>query len=230
MSFLRLFRNNLNIISLVISVIALGLVLYQYQSIQHSKPVVAKSEAFDAEGIVQKINPQAPIMGDETAPVTVVELGDFQCQFCKMFYDRSFKNLIEKYSAEGKIKFVFVDYPFLGEESKLAAEGGMCAQDQNQFWSYYKYLYEHQGLKNQGNFRTSQLMKFGSKLPLNQDKFSDCLKKHIHAQDVGKIVNVETSLAIGGTPTFYINKDKYRGAKSLAYYKDIIDKLLTLHK
>lgn len=93
-----------------------------------------------------------PVLGDPNAKVTVVEFADFQCPFCKQTFTTVEPNLIKDYVKTGKIKYAFQNYPFLGQESTITAEGAYCANDQGKFWAYHNYLYSHQGQENTGQF------------------------------------------------------------------------------
>lgn len=80
------------------------------------------------------------IMGKADAPVTVIEYGDYQCPFCELFYAQV-QPTIEQYAQQGKVKFVFRDFPFLGQESLDAGAAAECAKDSGKFWEYHDALY-----------------------------------------------------------------------------------------
>ena len=72
-----------------------------------------------------------PYIGKKDAPATLVYWSDHQCPFCKAFEIGGVEgitnpavmpDLIKKYVDTGKLKIVFKDYPFLGEDSMTAAE------------------------------------------------------------------------------------------------------------
>ena len=62
-----------------------------------------------------------PFIRQTDAPVTIVFWSDFQCPFCKKFETESLSQIIEKYVSTGKAKIVFMDFPFLGEDSIMGA-------------------------------------------------------------------------------------------------------------
>jgi hypothetical protein len=71
-----------------------------------------------------------PEMGDPNAPVTVYEYADFQCPACG-YFARQYKPTIERdYIQTGKVRLIFRNFAFLGQESLWAAEAAYCAAEQ----------------------------------------------------------------------------------------------------
>ena len=87
-----------------------------------------------------------PVLGDESAPVTVVEFGDYKCPSCKAWSETFFPVLKRDYIDTGKVKLVYIHTPFHGAESELAALAAeaVWAQDPQAFWTYSKAIYEVQ--------------------------------------------------------------------------------------
>ncbi len=81
------------------------------------------------------------ILGDASAPVTIVEYGDYQCPFCTRYFTQIQPVIKSEYLDTGKAKMVFRDFPFLGPESLAAANAAQCAEDQGKLWNYHDALY-----------------------------------------------------------------------------------------
>ena len=64
----------------------------------------------------------APVLGSKTAPVIIVEVGDYQCHMCKLWFEETRPLIIENYVETGKVNLVFVDMRFLGRDSTPASE------------------------------------------------------------------------------------------------------------
>ena len=96
--------------------------------------------------IVSTINLEngSPALGSESAPVTIVEFGDYQCEACYAWFHNTRDTLIDNYIETGKAKLVFLDLPFLGRDSITAAQASYCAEDQGQYWEYHTMLYTFQ--------------------------------------------------------------------------------------
>ena len=58
-----------------------------------------------------------PFIGSPTAPATLALWFDYQCPFCKQFEQTITPQLIENYVKPGKLRIVFKDFQFLGEDS-----------------------------------------------------------------------------------------------------------------
>ena len=92
----------------------------------------------------QEFENGSPILGSESAPITIVEFGDYQCEACYAWFHTTRDTLIDNYVETGKAKLIFVDLPFLGRDSPMAAQASYCAEDQGQYWEYHEMLYTFQ--------------------------------------------------------------------------------------
>ena len=82
------------------------------------------------EGEFQKLElKQAPVLGSKTATVTIIEVGDYQCHMCKLWFEETRPQIIENYINTGKANLVFIDMPFLGSDSIPASEATYCANE-----------------------------------------------------------------------------------------------------
>ena len=85
----------------------------------------------------------SPILGNPTAPITILEWGDYQCTFCYKFHQNTLETIEKDFIKTGKVKLVFKDFPLNGPDSKLAAEATYCAEDQGKYWDYHNELYKN---------------------------------------------------------------------------------------
>ena len=67
----------------------------------------------------------SPYLGDENAPITLVEFGDYQCHFCNKFFHETESSIVTNYVNTGKVKIIFKDFTIIGEDSVLAAHHGI---------------------------------------------------------------------------------------------------------
>jgi protein-disulfide isomerase len=162
------------------------------------------------------------VLGNPAAKVTFVEFGDFQCPFCGRFYQTAEKEIIEKYVKTGKIKFVWRDFAFLGQESFDAAQAARCAGDQGKFWQYHDYLFENQKGENQGAFSSTNLKNFGVKLGLDPKTFNSCLDSGKYLNDVKKESELGRELGVTGTPSSFINGRQITGAVPFSQLETVI--------
>jgi len=168
----------------------------------------------------------APTRGNATAPVTIVEYGDFQCPNCGAFARGAEGELIRRYIDTGKAKLVWKNFAWIGGESKVAAQAAACAGDQGKFWEYHDYLYAHQQGENTGNLSNGNLKSFASSLGLDRTPFEACLDSGRYKAVVDNDGSEVRSLGLTGTPTFVINGTRVVGAQSLAVLAGVIDQKL----
>ena len=173
-----------------------------------------------------------PILGSTTALVTIIEMGDYQCEMCKRWYDNTRPAIIENFIDTGKANMFFIDYPILGPDSALAAEATYCADDQGKYWDYHVTLYDYQGHMNSGWANAERLKSFAFNLDLNMDEFDECLDSSKYDERVK--LNWQKASAGGATstPTFIIvntetgNEEKIVGAQPYAVFEKAINSML----
>lgn len=144
-------------------------------------------------------------IGDENAPVVVVEYGDFQCPACQYFFQTSVKQLKGEYVQTGKVRFVFRQFAFLGDESQWAAEASECANEQGSFWDYYDKLYQEQNGENVGMFSKDNLKKFAIDLRLDTAGFNQCLDSGRYTEKVQRETAEGQQAGVRGTPSVFVN-------------------------
>ena len=166
------------------------------------------------------------VLGDKNAPVTIIEYGDFQCPFCSIFFKDTESVLREKYIKTGKVKFVYRDFTFLGDESFWAANAARCAGEQGQFWQYHDYLYSNQSGENQGAFSKSNLKSFAAVLGLVQEEFDFCLDSEKYTAAIQKETKEGGEAGVSGVPATFINGTLYSASPSSAFIQ-IIDSELS---
>lgn len=162
-------------------------------------------------------------LGEKNAPVIVIEYGDFQCPFCGKFFKDTESVLRENYIKTGKVKFIYRDFAFLGQESLWAANAARCAGEQGKFWEYHDYLYNNQRGENQGAFNKDNLKGFAAALSLDKEKFNACLDSEKYSDAIKKETKDGASAGVQGTPAIFINGKMYVGALPTNTFTQIID-------
>jgi protein-disulfide isomerase len=143
------------------------------------------------------------VQGPNTAPVTLVEYGDYECPYCGQAYP-IIKNIQER--LRGKLRFVFRNFPVtqVHPHAQHAAEAAESAGSQNKFWEMHDCLYEHQQ-----DLDDNHLRQYASALGMNVARFNDEMAKHVHASRVREDFMSGIRSGVNGTPTFYINGMRY---------------------
>ncbi|MAS35411.1 MAG: hypothetical protein CL610_15480 [Anaerolineaceae bacterium] len=174
-----------------------------------------QAEQTDPDARVEVSVDDDPAHGPADAPVVMIEFSDFNCPYCGRFARETLPLLRENY--EGRIRFVYRDYPILGDSSLQAAVAAECADDQGAFWGFHDLLFE-----NQGGFNQEMFIGFAEQLELNVEQFTACQNDAITRDEVIADYTEAERLRVGGTPTFFINGRRVVGAQPYAVFQDAI--------
>jgi protein-disulfide isomerase len=171
----------------------------------------------------------SPIMGDSSAPITILEWGDYQCTFCYKFHQNTLNVINEDYIKTGKVKLVFKDFPLNGSDSLLAAEAVYCAQDQGKYWQYHDELYKNWGGERTGWITRESLERFGNSVNLDLNEFNKCLDEQKYQEKVISLHEFGKEIGINATPSFLVFNDekviKIRGNQPLEVFLKTFDEL-----
>lgn len=165
--------------------------------------------------------------GSPTAPVTVYEMSDFQCPFCKRHVDNTSPLLEKEYIATGKVRWIFINYPLVSIHPNAvpAAELAMCAGRVGKFWEAHDLVFRTQKvwapLKDPGPFLASLL----DSLKLRRATVLQCLQKGETRAEIQS--DVEGSIRAGAqsTPTFYIEGGLMLGAQPVEAFRHVLDSI-----
>lgn len=143
-------------------------------------------------------------MGNPSAPITIIEFGDYQCTFCFKFHGSSLDIIKQEYIETGKASLVFRDFPLNGPDSVLAAEASHCAKDQGKFWEYHDELYKNWAGERTGWVNRESLDVFAQTVGLDLDQFNSCLDSAKYRQQVLDAYDFGQEVGINATPSFLI--------------------------
>ena len=150
------------------------------------QPTAQAQQPSGNANIQELINDPSFTKGDPKAPVVMVEFSDFQCQFCRRFYDDALPQVEKEYIQTGKVFFVYKDFPLsFHPMAQPAAEGTRCAADQGKALEMHDTIFNFQNTKGQGTIQWSvdELKQEAQKIGLNMTEFNSCL-------DTGKYTKI----------------------------------------
>lgn len=173
----------------------------------------------DPNGRVEVSADDDPVYGSEDAPVVIIEFSDFNCPYCGRFARETLPLLRENY--EGRVRFVYRDFPILGDSSLQAAIAAECANDQGAFWEFHDFLFEHQSNLSQATF-----VRFAEELELNIEQYTTCQNDTSTRNEVLADATAAQRLGASGTPTFFINGRPIVGAQPYEVFQSMIDEEL----
>jgi Na+/H+ antiporter NhaA len=157
--------------------------------------------------LAEDVDPERDhIRGDERAPVTLVEYGDYQCPYCGQA-EIAIRQLLVSFGDE--LRYVWRHLPLndVHPYAQMAAEAAEAAADQGAFWEMHDLLLDHQD-----DLEGKDLMRHAETLGLDVDRFVDTLRHHDGAERVAEDVASADSSGVAGTPTFFINGQRHQGA------------------
>ena len=167
------------------------------------------------------VRPDSHITGNASAPLTVVEFGDFECPACGLSEDAA-RQIRAKYG--DRIRFVFRQFPLtrIHPQAEKAAEASECAAEQGKFWEGIEKLYA-----NQADLSVDALKRYAAELGLDQSRFNQCLDSGETAARVKQDLADGRALDVRGTPTYFIGPKMIFRPLDFATFSMLVDQELT---
>jgi len=150
------------------------------------------------------------IRGPDSAPVTLVEYGDYECPYCGQA-EIVIRELLREFGDE--LRYVWRHLP-LGDvhlNAQMAAEAAEAAGSQGAFWPMHDRL-----LAAQDKLAPEDLRESAQELGLDVDRFWTEVRRREHAERVAHDVGSADTSGVAGTPSFFINGRRHRGAYDVA--------------
>lgn len=171
-----------------------------------------------------KINPDSPILGPATAPVTIFEFSSFGCPYSASIQP-VIAQILKKYPTQ--VKLVWKDLPTeaVYTQALPAHLAAYCAGKQGKFWAYSDLLWQ-----NQKDFSAANLKKLAQDLKLDQKKFDLCFGNKDGQQTVSATEQEASDLLIPGTPHFYINSQELLGVATFEDFDQLVQAELSRKK
>jgi protein-disulfide isomerase len=168
--------------------------------------------------------------GSPAAPVTVYEMSDFQCPYCRRFALETFRSLEREYISTGKVRWVFVNFPLTSIHANAVAAAGtaLCASRQGAFWPVHDLLYMYQDtwapLKEPGPF----LLSLADSAGIAKAKLLECVKSPTTESEIRHEAQGAERAGASSTPTFYIEGGLLTGAQPLPLFRQVLDSIYRL--
>lgn len=173
----------------------------------------------------QQVPLSARTKGSPTAPVTVYEMSDFQCPYCRQHALQVYPALEREYVRTGKVKWTFINFPLVSIHPNAvpAATLAMCAARHDKFWPAHDLLFRHQQvwapLKNPAPF----LLTLVDSLALPKAPMETCLQSSATVAQVQADAENAAKSGAQSTPTFYIEGGLMVGVKPVELFRAVLD-------
>lgn len=152
------------------------------------------------------ISQEDHIQGSQQSVVTLVEYGDYECPFCGLAYP--VVKQLQRHFQE-KLRFVFRNFPLseIHPLAEIAAETAEFAASKGKFWEMHDLLYEHQN-----QLSAPFLLELAESLNLSPLDLELAIKAHAFQPKIKSDFLGGVRSGVNGTPTFYINGNRYDGS------------------
>lgn len=169
-----------------------------------------------------------PVIGNQSANITVVEFGDYKCPYCASYHQEVIPQLKDQYVDTGQVKYVFINYPFLGPDSYTASQASECVQEHkpDQWYSFHDYLYTNQGDEAE-QWADKETMKqyVDESVDGDNTQINQCIDNEATSNAVDNDKNIGTRANVDGTPEVYVNGDKLQQNNFQALKQEIDSRL-----
>lgn len=178
---------------------------------------------------ISKVNiANDPYIGNENAKVVVAYWSDFQCPYCKQFELATMPALIQNYVNSGKIKLVFKDFQFLGNDSLTAALYARAIWElyPKEYFPWREALYNKQDTENGGfGDETSIKALTATIVGIDVNKVTSQIasKSAQYQSQITADRSEGASMGVTGTPGFITGKKLISGAANLSAFSQAID-------
>lgn len=165
--------------------------------------------------------------GSRAAPVTVFEMSDFQCPFCRRFAMETFPILEKEYIDTGKIRWVFVNFPLtsIHPNAVPAAEFALCAGRSDRFWPAHDLLYETQDAWAKLPAPQQFMLGLADSIGVPRDSMLSCLQDSTTRRMVQDEATSAAKAGATSTPSFYIEGGLLSGAYPPEIFRQVLDSI-----
>lgn len=167
------------------------------------------------------------VMGDDKAPVTVIEYASMTCPHCAHFQEVTFPELKKRYIDTGKVRYIFREFPL----DSLAAAAFMLARcsgqdDKTKYFAMIDTMF-----RQQQQWAVEKpippLLAIAKQAGFTEKSFDACLSNQKVLDGIESIrQRAVNQFKVESTPTFFINGTKFPGALSIEDMAKAIDPYL----
>ena len=161
------------------------------------------------------------IHGSNDGPIRLLEYGDYECPFCGQA--QTILKEIRRRLGED-LCFAFRNFPLanIHPHAEHAAEAAEAAAAQGNFWGMHDILFE-----NQAALDDEDLARYAAELGLDQARLTRDVSSSAYAQRIREDFRSGVRGGVNGTPTFFIDGERYDGALDLKYLLNALNRQST---
>lgn len=162
----------------------------------------------------------SPVQGPANARVTFVEFSDFQCPYCSVAVLK-LNAILKAYPND--VKLIFKQYPLtdLHSQAELAAEAALAAQKQGKFWPLHDAMFA-----DRTHLTRPNILAMAAKVGLDVTRFQQDWDSPAIKKAVARDQADGEKIFVNGTPTIFIDGQRYNGELELDAVRPVIEKEL----
>jgi len=189
------------------------------QERQASAPAQGRSQGAEPGRLLQSHaatlfnDPLAPVIGNPSGDVTVVEFFDYRCTYCKQAHATVNALLAE----DPGVRLVHKHLPILGQDSVVAARAALAAQRQGPYRRYHDAL-----MQSRGAFTEDSIVKAAVSLGMDGERLKADMKDEKLLTALRGNVTLAQELDIRGTPTYVVGNTIHFGAPEVATLRRMV--------
>ena len=168
------------------------------------------------------------VIGDQEAPITIIEYASMSCTHCASFHNNTLNDIKTEYIDTGKVRFVFRDFPF-NYPALLGSMMMRCIPNEVRY-DYMNALYVLQKTwVVRENAKTLQeLYKIMQSGGMTKKEFDACYSNQdLENEILENVIAAQKEFNIRSTPSFLVNGVLIEGNKNIKEFRQIIDKILS---
>jgi protein-disulfide isomerase len=218
-------RNSTRIFYLALAVIAIaGIGALSWMS---RRPT--ERELSPVDTTLPKVQSNGYVMGAPSAPVEVIEFGDFECPSCGQFATLTEPDVRARLIDKGIMRLRFIDFPLsMHRNTWPASRAAACADEQGKFWPFHDALFETQDQWNgEATSNPDPFFKqLATRLQLNQQQFNQCVDSKKTQAKIQAHEQLAVQQHISATPSFIIGGKIMEGPRPYDQFKALVDSAL----
>jgi len=165
--------------------------------------------------------------GSPNAPITVLEIADFQCPACRVFWEETMPLLQREYVDAGKIRVLFVNLPLVSIHPNAAAahEFAMCAAAQGRFWPVHDMLFDQQSVWAQLVDPSPYFYSVAAATGVAADSLDACVGAGRMRDLIMREAESVVRAGVQSTPSFVVEGGLMAGAVPIEGWRPILDSI-----
>jgi protein-disulfide isomerase len=178
--------------------------------------------AAEAENITRTIaerseeilnDPAAPVGGNPSGDVTLVEFFDYNCQYCR----RVTPTVVELEGDDPGLRLVYKEFPILGPGSQFAARAALASRRQGKYVPFHNAL-----MQATGQVTEESVMDVARTVGLDPEQLMADMQDPALQEAIARNLRLAEALGITGTPSFIIGEEVVPGAVDLETLQGLI--------